>query len=286
MTFRPVAAALLALAAGVIALPAFAQRVRAPATPPADASAEYRRCIERAAEQPLEALADADGWAARGGGDPARHCAALALLNAGRAREAAERLERLADEWQRPRPELRAEVLAQAGRAWVEAGDPSRANAVFTTALQISPNNIEVYVDRAEALAAAGSYWEAIDDLNHVIELNPRRADALAMRAAAYRYVESLELAAADAEQAVAIDASLPEAWLERGIIARLRGNLAQARADWGRALRLDPEGPVGDAVRANIERLELRLDETPAQPAPPAQPRPAPTPRPQATRP
>lgn len=284
MTFRLAVAALIAFAA--VATPAAAQRVRPPVAPPADAGADYRRCLERAAQAPLEALADADGWAARGGGDPARHCAALALLHSGRAREAAERLERLADEWHRPNPALRAEVLAQAGRAWLEAGDPSRANAVFTTAIEISPNNIEVYVDRAEALAAAGSYWDAIDDLNHVLDLNPRRADALAMRASAYRYVDSLELAAADAEQAVAIDAALPEAWLERGIIARLRGNLAQARADWGRALRLDPEGPVGDAVRANIERLELRLDETPAQPAPTAQPRPAPTPRTPATRP
>ena len=242
---------------------------------PADET-RYRQCLDRARDAPAETYAEATGWARMGGGDPARHCAALALLHGGRAREAAEELEDLANNWHRARPVLRSEVLGQAGRAWIDAGDPTRANAVLTTAIQLVPLNIELYVDRAEALAAGHAYWEAIDDLNRVIEMNPRRADALAMRAAAYRFVDSLDLAAEDAEQAVTVDPNLAEGWLERGIIHRLRGNVREARADWGRALRLDPDGPVGDAVRANIERLELRLDEEPASPPQPAQQAPA----------
>ncbi len=257
------------LAVLLLATPAAAQRTRGPAAAPQDDSARYRQCLQRAREAPAETYADATGWARNGGGDPARHCAALALLEGGRAREAAEELEQLANNWHRARPVLRSEVLGQAGRAWIAAGDPTRANAVLTTAIDLVPANIELYVDRAEALAAGQAYWEAIDDLNRVIEMNPRRAEAYAMRAAAYRYVDSIDLAAQDAEQAVTIDPNLAEGWLERGIVHRLRGQLREARADWARALRLDPDGPVGDTVRANIERLELRLDEEPAPQAP-----------------
>jgi len=260
----------------LLAAPAAAQqRPRGAAAPPRDESQRYRQCLQRAEQHPAETYADATGWARNGGGDPARHCAALALLHGGRAREAAEELERLATNWHRARPVLRSEVLGQAGRAWIDAGDPTRANAVLTTAIELVPANIELYVDRAEALAAGHAYWEAIDDLNRVLEMNPRRAEAYAMRASAYRHVESLDLAAQDAEQAVTIDPALAEGWLERGIIFRLNGQLREARAAWARALLLDPDGPVGETVRTNIERLELRLDEAP--PAPPAPPAPRP---------
>ena len=55
------------------------------------------------------------------------------------------------------------------------------------------------------------------------------------------------------------------EAWLEHGIIMRLRGNDKGARAAWLQVLLLDPDGPAGDVARANIERMELKLDDKPA---------------------
>jgi regulator of sirC expression with transglutaminase-like and TPR domain len=88
---------------------------------------------------------------------------------------------------------------------------------------------------------------------------------AYAFRAAAYRYVDSLDLALDDAERAVQIGPELPEGWLERGILRRIKGNIAGARADWLRVLVLEPEGLAGDTARANIERLELSLTNEPA---------------------
>ncbi|MBI3453696.1 MAG: hypothetical protein HY057_12875, partial [Rhodospirillales bacterium] len=224
----------------------------------------YETCLARAAREPAEAFEDALAWADIDGGDAARHCATVALLNQGHAKAAAERLETLAARMRAAPARLRADVLAQAGQAWLAAPDPARAYAALSAAIDFAPGNPDLWIDRAETLAAAANYWEAIDDLNKAIDLNPRRGDAFAFRAAAYRYVDSLELAADDAERAVEFSPRLPEAWLERGIVRRLKGDIRGARADWLQVLLLDAEGPAGDVARANIERMELKIDPKP----------------------
>ena len=218
----------------------------------------YTRCLERAARAPLAALAEAETWRGRGGGNAARHCAALALLNGGDPRLAAEELESLARALRLRPPQLRAQVLAQAAHAWQSAGEMPRAQAAISAAIALSPDDPELRIDRAGMRAESGALREAVDDLDHVVARAPRRADALAMRAAAHRRRDMTNLAAADIARALAIDPDLPEAWLERGILARLAGRDDEARAAWIRVLATDPDGPAGDSARLQIEALEL----------------------------
>ena len=165
----------------------------------------------------------------------------------------------------RDRPaSIRAGLLAQASRAWLELRDTARAEEVLTLAIELSPSDVELFIDRAETRVAAGELWPAIDDLNRAIDLAPRRADVYALRAAAYRYVDSIELAFDDATRAIELAPDLPDGWLERGIIHRQRGNIAGARHDWREVLLLDADGPAGEVARANIERMELKLDDAP----------------------
>jgi tetratricopeptide (TPR) repeat protein len=189
----------------------------------------------------------------------------VALATAGHFEDAADRLERLANQMRTRPPGLRAEVLAQAARAWLDADQVERANAVITAAIDLAPRDAELFVDRAEILAAARNYWEAIDDLNRVLDIDANRIDALIFRASAYRYVDAIDLAFDDADRAVALAPQNAEAWLEHGIIMRLKGNDKAARYDWLQVLLLDPDGAAGDVARANIERMELKLDDKPA---------------------
>jgi tetratricopeptide (TPR) repeat protein len=225
----------------------------------------YKRCLELIETDPPNAFEQAMGWRDHGGGNLARHCVAAALVGLGQPAVAADRLEELALTARTAPTAVRARLLSQAGQAWLAARQTDRAHAALTTALEVAPDLPDLYVDRAVTLAAARNYWEAIDDLNKALDIQPRYGIALALRAAAYRYVDSLDLAMDDAEEAVRLAPGLPEAYLERGILRRLRGNVNGARADWLRVLVLEPEGDAGETARANIERLELRLDETPA---------------------
>jgi tetratricopeptide (TPR) repeat protein len=240
-----------------------------PRLEPSPAAAnEYDACMRKAEREPDAAFEDAMGWArARGGGEPALHCAAVALFNRGSYRQAADAFTDLAARFRDRRTLLRASLVAQAGRAWLAADEPARAVSAFAAAIEISPETPTFWIDRAEAQAAEGKFWEAIDDLNRAIDLDAGRGDARALRAAAYRQVDATDLAIEDADAAVRLAPKLPEAWLERGILRRMRGDKDGARRDWREVLLLEPDGQAAETARANIERMELGTDIPPPPP-------------------
>src|ERR1700758_5712734 len=59
-------------------------------------SVHYRSCLSASNLNPGTALTDAEAWAKSGGGVPAQHCAALALVNLKHYAEAGSRLDQLA----------------------------------------------------------------------------------------------------------------------------------------------------------------------------------------------
>lgn len=220
----------------------------------------YTGCMVLARTDPPKALQQSEAWLARGGGEPARHCGAIALLGVGRHTEAAIKLESLATETRIDGGRLKAELLAQSGQAWLIAGDGSRAYAVQSAALALRPDDVELLVDRSITLGTGGRFWESIDDLNRVLEIQPERADALVFRAAAYRRLDSIDLAETDIERAVALWPDAPDVLLERGNIRRLKSDVAGARADWRRVIELAPDLPAALAARRNLDRADGKL--------------------------
>ncbi|MCH8037076.1 MAG: tetratricopeptide repeat protein [Proteobacteria bacterium] len=253
----PLATLGLALALGLPPLGAGA----AHAQDGAEQEREYQDCMVLARAAPADGFESALAWASFGGGDGARHCAAVALIGLGHYREAARRLERLAAALRPGEVDLRSSVLAQAGQAWLLAEDTGRAYAVQSAALAIDGDNVELLLDRGITLATAKNYWEAVDDLNRALDLAPGRPDLLVLRANAYRYLDAFELARDDIDRALARDPGNPDGLLERGILRRLAGDEAGARADWLRAIALAEGTPTADGARANLERLDVKIE-------------------------
>jgi tetratricopeptide (TPR) repeat protein len=260
---------LLFIATGAAA----ADPARSPAWPPSPRNAEadaatYDRCLKLAKQDPAAAQTLAQTWHGRGGAHPADHCAAVALVGLKQYKDAATRLEALAQEMTWAPASLRAEVLDQAGQAWLLAGDPVRAYAASGQAVSLQPNDPDLRIDRAEAAASAGYFDKAVAELDHVLKTEPGRADALIYRASANRALDRLDPAIADVEKALAQVPNSVPGLLERGNIRRLKGDLEGARQDWERVGRLAPGSRADMAARANLEHLE------PGQNAPPATPR------------
>ena len=250
---------LLALLLATAAEPAGSPtRPAGPRNAEADA-ATYDRCLKLAKQNPGAAQSLAQTWHERGGAHPAEHCAAVALVGLKRYKEAATRLEALAQAMTTAPAGLRADVFDQAGQAWLLAGDAVRAYAAAGQALSLQPNDAELLLDRAEAAASAGYYDKAVADLDHVLKADPSRVEALIYRASANRALNRLDAALADVEKALAQTPNSVPALLERGNIRRLKGDLNGAREDWERISRLAPGSQTDMAARANIERLELK---------------------------
>ena len=217
----------------------------------------YASCMARASANPTEAYREAVAWRDSGGGRPARHCVAVALLGLGLYQDAARKLEDIARKADTGGVTRRGELLAQAANAWLIAGKPEAAYANQTAALKIRPDDVELLIDRSISLATLVKYWEAVDDLNRALELQPGRIDALIFRATAYRRLDTIELADEDIRRALAVSPDNPDGLLERGNIRRLKGDRKGARGDWIRVLALAPGAPAGAAARRNLERLD-----------------------------
>ncbi len=213
---------------------------------------EYERCLGLLRRDPFNARSLAESWEARGGGEGARHCGALALLALGEPERAAERLEQLGRA-SSAGAAARASVFAQAGQAWMLAGDGSRAFGAATMALVLAPDDPELLLDRAVALGTLGRYAEALEDVNRVLALGPDRAEAWVFRAAAHRRLDRVEQAAKDVARALALAPDNAEAMLERGIIRQMAGDTAGAKADWEQAVRLAPDSATADLALQNL---------------------------------
>jgi tetratricopeptide (TPR) repeat protein len=235
-----------------------------PHTADADATT-YDRCMKLARENPATARDLAVDWQKRGGAHPADHCFAVALIGLKQYRDAATRLEALAQAMIRAPAELRAEVLGQAGQAWLLAGDAARAYAADGAALALQPDDADLLTDRAEAAGSAGWFDKAVADLDRVLKTNPSRLDALVYRASANRALERLDPALADIDAALKLAPDSAEALLERGNIRRLKGDIPGARQDWLRVVKLAPGTAEEAAAKANIAGLDRKDEPAPA---------------------
>lgn len=242
--------ALPALIAGLNCITAVAYE-----KPPAQ---RYQACLLEVEKSPKDAFEDAIQWGREGGGGPAEHCAASALMALELYTVAAKRLESLAQSVKEGR-EFKARILAQAGQAWLLANNAARAEAVATTALQFMPKAPALLINRARARADRGDYAGARADLDIALEGAPGHPDALAFRAAASRFLDEKAAARIDTDAALARDPTHPEALLERGILKRLAGDKSGARADWIKLLEVAPKTSAAVAARVNLEKMDVK---------------------------
>ncbi|CAA7623644.1 tetratricopeptide repeat protein [Magnetospirillum sp. SS-4] len=220
---------------------------------------EYRACLHLARQKPEDGWEEALAWQSLGGGEPARHCAAVALIGLGKLEEAARRLEALAQASHGPEG-LRADMLAQAAQSWLMAGMPDKALADLEAGLRLVPGHPELLLDKAVALAQAGLHQEVVEVLTTLLKAQPNRVEAMVLRGAAHRLLERLEPAKEDIARALVLDPGLPDALLERGLIRRMEDNPAGAREDWMKAIAAAPDSPVAETARRNLELMDVAV--------------------------
>lgn len=237
----------------------------------------YTKCIEAAQTNPQVALETALTWRDTGGGLPARHCAAVAYTNLGQYLNAALEFETLADEMRRgvgwhfkntPTPSqkgLLPDVYAQGGNAWLLAGDAVKAYEFFTLGLAEatpgSKTSIDLLIDRSLASAQMGEFEKALDDLLEVEGKVKPSPEIYILKASAYRSLEEYDKARIEIKKAFQLDPTNREGYLEMGNLLRETGDNGGARENWLAYLRLYPDGPAADAVRKNLENMDLNPD-------------------------
>src|SRR3954471_6401789 len=105
---------------------------------PAEAvPADMKACLAMVRDDVAHGARAAAAWRARGGGFDAARCEALALIAAEKWPEAALAFEQAAADAERLKDPRRADLLVQAGNAWLAAGDAAKAKAALDGALAL-----------------------------------------------------------------------------------------------------------------------------------------------------
>ena len=236
-------------------------------------------CRAAISEDPDAAREDAAIWNRLGGGVEARICEAAALEALGANATAARILTALAENPNRVIDlPARAILFEDGARLWLEAGKPDLALASVASADVISPRNTVREELRARAQAALGDWRGATETLDLLIDENPDDADFLALRAAAWRRSGDPQAAARDADRALELDPTLPEAHFEAAAAHAEMGEIEKAQTIWFGLISAFPQSDFAELARRNLQALSSssQVAPTPTEPRPgPLRPRP-----------
>jgi tetratricopeptide (TPR) repeat protein len=179
-------------------------------TPGANADLVWLQgCIALVEIDPARAYEEGMAWSQENRRSEGWRCAAVALVDLGRPAEGARRLEALGSSPEHGSTGWRAEVLSQAGNAWLIAGNAPAARRALTDAITLMGDDAtalpDLLIDRAQAHAMAENWRLAEEDLNRALDLRGEDALAHRLRAVARMNQNAFALAVADAERAVAL---------------------------------------------------------------------------------
>ena len=244
----------LCVITGLTMFPLIAQAAVGTGHAPSD-SVHYRSCLSASNLNPAAALTDAEAWARSGGGVPAQHCAALALVTLKRYAEAGQRLDHIAADKGVPDTSFRTALYDQAGNAWLLAGDGAHAVQSFQAALALSAGDADLFADLGRAQAMRHNWHEVDLDMNAALQLAPHRADLLVLRASARRALQQYAEARADIALALKLRPGDSNALVESGLLRKQLGDLNGARRDFQAALKT-ASGETAIQAKKNLEAL------------------------------
>jgi len=164
----------------------------------------YDACLDAAVASPEATYEEALAWRSEGGGLPARHCAAMALYAMERHLDAAEELEAIGHSTFAPGDTAKAEILAQAGEAYLIAEAYPEARDAFGQALELAPGHPDLHLGSAKASAAYGDFERAARQASRALNAEPGNIEAMIVRGDARMRTGDLDGAESDARQAIA----------------------------------------------------------------------------------
>lgn len=251
--------------------------------PPAD-NDRLRACITLVRTAPQQAMSEAQAWLQEPGSRRLlpRRCLGLAFAAQEQWAAAATVYEQAAQDAESANDPGRAGFRAQAGNAWLAAGEAQRAlqalDAALTSQGLDQAQRGQALLDRARTQVALGHADRARVDLDSALQLVPADGFAWYLSAALARRGNDAVRAASDIARARQLSPDDPDILLLAGTILGQAGNMNEAYALYRRVVELAPDSEAGRQAAASLATVrefeEAAPQQTPA-PAPQATPTP-----------
>jgi tetratricopeptide (TPR) repeat protein len=149
-------------------------------------------------------------------------------------------------------PSTEVRNLLVKAQALADRGEPAKALPIYEQALKLDPKSAEAYALRASVRNDQGGYDLALADCEQALKLDARLAAAHEFRADAYIGKREYERAVQACAQALALDPKRAGVYNDRGVIFVLQGKADRAIAEFTRALELDPQNARAYGNRAS----------------------------------
>lgn len=128
------------------------------------------------------------------------------------------------------------------GKQFDSEGNYEEAIRNYSHAIEMNPQYLDAYKDRAYLYHCNGEYDEAIRDYTEAIKLDPQNADLYCNRGSAFHGKKELELAISDYGAAIGLNPKTIEAYFGRGNIFLNQRDYDQAITDYSRVIELSPQ--------------------------------------------
>lgn len=179
----------------------------------------YERCTEESRTRPDHSLEKALRWYDEDQSLGAQHCIALSLYGMRHFREAAETLDKTANSVAYVYPELKANILLQASKAWSMHENFDKALASVSKAIAVAAENqheklmVHLLLERSAVIQRqAKDVSLAVQDLDHILSLQEDHSEALLQRARLMEKLGYYESARSDYEELVKLNPNHVEA--------------------------------------------------------------------------
>ena len=149
--------------------------------------------------------------------------------------------------------ELRAELAFQQGNVLMMLGQVDSAIEAYSYAVELNPNNIELYNNRGVAYNIKDKLNCAITDFTKAIELNPNNAALYNNRAGVYIDKGDFDCAMLDCKKAMELDPDNVEAYNNRGLVHRGNKDYNRAILDFTKAIELEQGYTIAYNNRGNV---------------------------------
>ena len=128
------------------------------------------------------------------------------------------------------------------GAAYQNQGNPDKAMADYTRALEINPRDFVTYSNLGMIYMDRADYDRAIFDFNQAIMIDAGYAGAFNNRGRVYDKKGDFDKAIADYSKAIKIKPDYAGAYSNRGMVYEEQGKLDDAIADYNQAIKINPD--------------------------------------------
>lgn len=229
--------------------------------PPSPDRDRWERCVDAATSDPEAAIAEAERWKLAGGGFLAQQCRGMAYARATRWESAAGAFEAAARDAELAKDVRSGKYWAQAGNAWIAAGDPAKARSALDAALASGAlagvELGEAHLDRARARVALRDQQGARQDLDEAVVRAAADPMAWLLSATLARRMGDVPLAQKHIATAIELAGDDAAVQLEVGNIAASARDEAGAKAAWAKAIQLAPGSEAAAAARAALAQFD-----------------------------